>query len=336
MRHYESVGDDESLGLVLIALVRGRKPWMMDLRFKRLKPAKLERFSEVLLVLFRWVMRNAPMSVDDVRKFLKKIEQYLRGKERQAQVTQFLHRFLEDRGRISDAYDVVRMTSDRQDWMGLTRKRQMQQTLGRTAADLYKRIDPATLTRTGGNPEGMLKDALRHLEKAVKDRPEDTASRIHLVELLMAKGDDTAALDASKDPSSDDYDAQAQRIVLLLRELTNLECFSDREETNREKDRRKDRRKDRNQKVAEVVDEVLECCDNLLSLDPSAREPVSLLVKLHDMELMESRHAERLVAMLSDVFFDEFDGCDGQCNADTESPSLSTKVNQLISSFEAL
>lgn len=82
MRHFERVGDDASLGLVLMALVRGRKPWLMDLRYTYFKMDRLERFSEVLLVLFRWVMRNGAMSVDEVRRLLKKLELHVQDQVR--------------------------------------------------------------------------------------------------------------------------------------------------------------------------------------------------------------------------------------------------------------
>ena len=82
MRHFERIGDDASLGLVLMALVRGRKPWLMDLRYKYFKMDRLERFSEVLLVLFRWVTRNGAMSVDEVRRLLKKLELHVQDQVR--------------------------------------------------------------------------------------------------------------------------------------------------------------------------------------------------------------------------------------------------------------
>lgn len=158
MRHYESIGDDAALGLVLVALVRGRKPWMMDLRYKYFKLTRLERFSEVLLVLLRWVMRNLSMPLDDVRRLLKKLEQHLPHRDKRVAVTEYLYRALEGAGRVADAYDTARLLG-RHDMMGLMRKKQMDLAIGRGALDMYRPIDPAVWGRTTRAGRSLLTDA---------------------------------------------------------------------------------------------------------------------------------------------------------------------------------
>lgn len=158
MRHYESIGDDASLGLVLVALVRGRKPWMMDLRYKYFKLNRLVRFSEVLLVLLRWVMRNLSMPLDDIRRLLKKLEHHLPHRDKRVAVTEYLYRALEEAGRAADAYDTARLLG-RHDMMGFMRKKQMNLAIGRGASDMYRPIDPAVWGRTPRGSRSLLTDA---------------------------------------------------------------------------------------------------------------------------------------------------------------------------------
>jgi hypothetical protein len=158
MRHYESVGDDASLGLVLVALVRGRKPWLMDLRYKYFKLARLERFSEVLLVLFRWVMRNLSMPLENVRRLLKKLENHLPHRGKRVTVTEYLYRALEGASRVGDAYDTARILG-RHDLMGFMRKKQMDEAIGRGALDMYRPIDSAVWGRTARGGRSLLTDA---------------------------------------------------------------------------------------------------------------------------------------------------------------------------------
>jgi hypothetical protein len=158
MRHYESVGDDASLGLVLVALVRGRKPWLMDLRYKYFKLARLERFSEVLLVLFRWVMRNLSMPLENVRRLLKKFENHLPHRGKRVTVTEYLYRALEGASRVGDAYDTARILG-RHDLMGFMRKKQMDEAIGRGALDMYRPIDSAVWGRTARGGRSLLTDA---------------------------------------------------------------------------------------------------------------------------------------------------------------------------------
>ena len=158
MRHYESIGDDASLGLVLVALVRGRKPWMMDLRYKYFKLNRLVRFSEVLLVLLRWVMRNLSMPLDDIRRLLKKLEHHLPHRDKRVAVTEYLYRALEEAGRAADAYDTARLLG-RHDMMGFMRKKQMNLAIGRGAIDMYRPIDPAVWGRTPRGSRSLLTDA---------------------------------------------------------------------------------------------------------------------------------------------------------------------------------
>jgi len=157
----------------------------------------------------------------------------------------------------------------------------------------------------------------------VTDVPDDTTSRMHLVELLVANGDDAGALDASREPSSDDFDAQAQRLVLLLREL-----HRELKQTTADRKKKTDKAKKRKKTVrggCVVVDEVIGCCGTMLSLDPSATECLRPLFKLHDLGLLVSkddegwqgkgRERERdrcaaLAAALSGVHFDADDARD--------------------------
>lgn len=172
MRHYESVGDDASLGLVLVALVRGRKPWLMDLRYKYFKLARLERFSEVLLVMYRWVMRNLSMPLDNVRLLLKKLEHHLPHRSKRVVVTGYLYRALEGAGRVADAYDTAQLLG-RHDLMGFMRKKQMDQSIGRGAPDMYRPIDPAAWGRTARGGRSLLTDA----EVRVLSERDDSASK---------------------------------------------------------------------------------------------------------------------------------------------------------------
>ena len=158
MRHFESVGDDTSLGLVLMALIRGRKPWMMDLRYKYFQSARLERFSEVLIVMFRWVVRNLSVPLDEVRVLLKKLEHHLPHRNKRKKVSEYLYQALEDAGRVADAYDAAHLLM-RHDLMGLARKKQMDQAIGRDAADMYRPIDPLAWGRTGRGGRSLLTDA---------------------------------------------------------------------------------------------------------------------------------------------------------------------------------
>ena len=277
-------------------------------------------------------------------------------------VSDFLFRLLDEKGRLGDAYDAMSLAG-RHDRMGLMRKRQVEEAIGRVAGDMYRPIDQAALTRTMHGGRSLLADAevrcasrrvlllnsttvrsdaltlsltraprsfdrssspsQRHLRQAVTDGPDDTTSRMHLVELLVANGDDAGALDASRGPSSDDFDAQAQRLVLLLRE-------HHRELKQTTADRKKSKAKKRKKTVsaASVVgDEVIGCCGTMLSLDPSATECLRPLFKLHDLGLLvskdgggaegEGRERERerdrceaLAAVLSGVHFDADDARD--------------------------
>jgi len=48
----------------------------------------------------------------------------------------------------------------------------------------------------------------------------------------------------------------------------------------------------------QVIDEVLDCCGVMLSLDPGSTETIELLMNLRDRGLAEGVRAERLAAVL--------------------------------------
>lgn len=51
---------------------------------------------------------------------------------------------------------------------------------------------------------------------------------------------------------------------------------------------------------AAIIDEVLDCCEHMLSLDPGSMETIELLVTLRDRGLLEGVHAGRTTAILKD------------------------------------
>jgi len=73
-------------------------------------------------------------------------------------VSDFLFRLLDEKGRLGDAYDAMSLAG-RHDRMGLMRKRQVEEAIGRVAGDMYRRIDQAALTRTMHGGRSLLADA---------------------------------------------------------------------------------------------------------------------------------------------------------------------------------
>ena len=298
MRHYESVGDDASLGLVLVALVRGRKPWTLDLRYEYFKMAKLERFSEILLVLFRWLVRNVSMTFDETRRLLKKLEQHQPYRHKRQLVRGYLCRTLEEKDRLADAYDVAQLKPPRYDVMGRLRKKQLAKAIGRGTVDLYQPIDPVVWKRTGRNAKSLMGEAERHLRSAVKNNPEDTTSRMHLVELLLANGDEAGALEVTSCEVMD-FDAHAQRLAMLLarihQNITHLTFGPSNAKEARDAPGWEDGT------ALPELDEILQCCSAMLSLDPSSSETINLLVRMHGKGYFGPQHAERLASVLAPV-----------------------------------
>ena len=141
----------------------------------------------------------------------------------------------------------------------------------------------------------------RHLRQALKDDPADTRSRIHLIELLRASGDDGGALDVSRaGGASDDFDVHAQRIALLLEQLHRGTDASNSVRASRKKPKRSTATVSVITPPAAIIDEVLDCCEHMLSLDPGSMETIELLVTLRDRGLLERFHAGRTTAILKD------------------------------------
>jgi hypothetical protein len=311
MRHYESVGDDAALGVILVGLVRGRRPWMVDSQQDYFMMARLERFSEVLLTAFRWVTRNAVLSTDETRRLLKKMEQYQPHKEKRILIRDFLCRELEKGGRIADAYDVAQLKPSRRDVMGLLRKKQLLHAIERGPGDMYQSIDPFVWKKAGRNAKSLLSEAERDLREAIKLDVADTTSRMHLLELLIASGNESSALEISVvNHTSDaspvmDFDAHAQRLVMLLSAIEHT--------------------KGQGVPSPGTLDEILQCCSNMLFIDPSSVQTVNVLVSMHRKGYFRAQHAGRLADLLASVV-DSLMGEDGRNEIQTLINEISDRL----------
>ena len=94
---------------------------------------------------------------------------------------------------------------------------------------------------------------------------------------------------------------QGQRLVLLLEQIHRGSDASTSVRASRKKPKRtatSGNAGNAGTPPAEVIDEVLECCRIMLSLDPGSTETVKLLSNLRDRGMAEGERAERLAAVL--------------------------------------
>jgi len=175
------------------------------------------RFSETLLVLFRFLRRHPELiSLDDMLRLLRKAEAYQPDEARKRSLREMASTILVQNDRLSRAYDVlsqpILMQYSREETtrpqhnksLGLIRKHQLLSQLSETVRlkmhDLSNSEDPtfrryknnpAIWARAGRTSREIASEAETHFHQYLDRNPNDTGVVLHLVELFLTEGNET-------------------------------------------------------------------------------------------------------------------------------------------------
>lgn len=183
-----------------------QRPWMLNLAWQYWKTSLHDRFSEVLMVLYRFSVRHKDLvSEDDLRRFLRKAEQYQPHEDKKVLLRELGATLLAQQGRLADAYDMLPQPAalvstslknpktHRHDRMlGLLRKKQLYNLLRSSGEDASwdpLRHDPQRWGKAGRNGRQLAVESKMHLRRALLKDPEDTTLYIHMIEILLNEGD---------------------------------------------------------------------------------------------------------------------------------------------------
>mmetsp|Transcript_9290 Transcript_9290/g.18457 ORF Transcript_9290/g.18457 Transcript_9290/m.18457 type:complete len:536 (+) Transcript_9290:70-1677(+) len=288
MRYFESIRDDERLGRVLLALLQGERPWMLNLVWQYWKTSLHDRFSEVLMVLYRFLLRHKDLvSEDDLRRFLRKAEQYQPHEDKKVRLRELGATLLAHQGRVADAYDMLPQpaalvstalknpkTHRHDKMLGLLRKKQLYNLL-RSNEDGASwdplRHDPEQWGKAGRNGRQLAVESKMHLRRALQKDPEDTMLYIHMIEIFLNEGDLAGArevastmIEADDKTKNLDFDANAYYLMFLLRDLDEQMGSNS------------------NLAVQSCLEQAFACCFRMLRMDPKSVPTLRVVINLCD------------------------------------------------------
>ena len=204
-------------GLFGLCVCGTQRPWIIDLMWQFRHRMLHLRFSEILLVLFRFLKRHPELiSLEDMLRLLRKAEAYQPDETRKRSLTELAAGILVQNDRLSRAYDIlsqpvlmqysrveiVRQGHDK--FLGLIRKAQLLSQLSETDSfamhelhylehPTFRRYEnnPAIWARTGRTSREIASEAATHFHRYLDQNPKDTAVVLHLIELYMTEGKET-------------------------------------------------------------------------------------------------------------------------------------------------
>lgn len=230
----------------LVCVCDTQRPWIIDLMWQFRHRMLHLRFSEILLVLFRFLRRHPELiSLEDMLRLLRKAEAYQPDEARKRSLKELAADILIQNDRLSRAYDILsqpvlmqysRVATVRQGhdkFLGLIRKHQLLSQLSETDSFAMNELNnsehatfrryennPAIWARTGRTSREIVSEAETHFHRYLDQNPNDTGVVLHLVELYMTEGNETGTYDGfyiiSKGSVTADSDGHVSAIVAVL------------------------------------------------------------------------------------------------------------------------
>lgn len=200
----------------LVCVYVAQRPWIIDPMWQFRNRMIHLRFSESLLVLFRFLRRHPELiSLEDMLRLLRKAEAYQPDEGRKRSLKELAVNVLIQNDHLSRAYDVLSqpmfmqysrmetVSPEHDKSLGLIRKHQLLSQLSDTnelvTRDLNKPEDtrfrqyehnPAIWARTGRTSREIASEAETHFHRYLERNPNDTGVVLHLVELYLTEGNE--------------------------------------------------------------------------------------------------------------------------------------------------